>query len=212
MKIEIIASTVLIILFTTLLVPTSTVFAQVGRPTVFGELAFGDTQKQARLTVLEGKLFSVPMVNLGAEALSPKGDVDVRIDDTGLDLIFFFNRSGLYRMDGSGEVVSADQFDTKLRSRVETLQSTVEARLGAPSYTRRQDREDVDAGAFKTVAYWSSDDLEESREIWVGITGNEDGYQPTLIIQGPKWTDGEPLESVTEDVPSLTPESASELL
>lgn len=203
---------IVLALMVSFVVPTSTVFGQGDRPTVFGDLAFGDTQKQARLAVLEGELFSVPMVNLGAEALSPKGEVDVRIGETALDLVFFFNRKGLYRMDGSGEVVSADQFDTILRSRVETLQSTVEDRFGSPSYTQRQDREDIDAGAFKTVAYWSSDDLEGSREIWVGITGTEDGYQPTLIIQGPKWADGEPLESASEDVPNLTPESASELL
>lgn len=177
---------------------------------VLRDIPFGDSQGTVRKKVLADTFFSVPMLNRGDEALSPQGDVDVRLEGTPLDLVFFFNRRGFYRLDASTTRVPEDEFDSTLRTHLDRLRKAMESRYGAPSVTQQQEAGDVAAGDFVTVAYWNNEDLETSRTIWVGISGQEPGYQASLIVQDPTRTDAEPLQSSSE-VPKVSVDAASNL-
>jgi hypothetical protein len=149
------------------------------------------------------------MVNRGGEALSPKGDVDLRIEGTPLDLVFFFNRQNFYRLDASTKTVPEDQFDSTLQKHRDRLQNFMKKGYGDPFLTQRQEPEDVTSGNFVTVAYWKNEDLEENRTIWVGVSGKDSGYQASLIVQDPTRTDAGSYQS-NSSIPRVSVDEASE--
>jgi len=197
---------IMVVVFT-----SEVLFAQSDRVTVFRDLAFGDSQLDVRRKVLEDDFFSVPMVNRGESALSPRGDVDIRIGDTGLDLIFFFNQAGLYRLDASGGLLGEDQFNQISENRIGEMKSMLTRAYGSPSFTQRHEPDDFDAGEFRTMAYWSSEHLEIQKEIWLGISRQENQFQLTLIIQDPERADQPEYSLPDRSVPEVSAEQASEL-
>ncbi len=175
---------------------------------VFREITFGDSQRTVRQKVLSDTFFDAPMVNLGDEALSPEGNVDLRIEETPLDLVFFFNRRGFYRLDASTTMVPEDKFDSPLRTHLDRLRSSMESRYGDPSLTQRQEPGDVAPGDFVTVDYWDSKDIDPNRTIWVGISAQDSGYKASLIIQDPSRTDAGSYQ-LSVEVPKVSLDEAS---
>lgn len=200
-----------ILLVVTALVGVSTVVsAQSERVTVFRDLVFGDNQIEARQKVLQDDFFSVAMVNRGESALSPRGEVDLQIGENRLDLIFFFNQAGLYRLDASGELLGEDQFEEIRENHMSQMKDLLSERYGSPSFTQRHEPGDFDRGEFRTFVYWSSEHLELPKEIWLGISRDGDQFQLTLIIQDPKRADKPEYSVPDRSGPSVTVKQASE--
>lgn len=203
--------TLVLLIAVTLALSGTTSSAVAAPDSVFRSLKFGDTRTTVRIKTLRDDFFSAPMVNLGKEALSPEGDEDLLVEDLPLNLIFFFNQGGLYRLDASGPEVSEDHFDTKLANHLNVLEEVISNRYGDPSYRQSLDPSEVSSSSFKTQAYWSEEELEGNREIWVGVSGAEDGYEGSLIVQDSARAEADPLSSSKASPPEVSAKEASEL-
>ncbi len=183
---------------------------ETGEP-VFRSLRFGDSQTEVRMKILEDEVFSVPMVNRGEAALSPKGEFDLEIESVQLDLVFFFNQAGLHRMDATGEQVSEDEYGSRLNEQGDVLKEVLETSFGDPTSTQRHEASTFDDGEFKPIAYWSPDHLEAQKEIWLGYNRLDDGFQLYLIVQDPERSDQPEYEPPETSPPTFDRDEAAEL-
>jgi hypothetical protein len=185
-------------------------FAAEESTTVFRGIAFGDSQKTVRLKTLQDDFFNSPMVNLGDEALSPRGTEDLIINGHSFQLIFFFNKAGLYRLDLMGAPQDGDQFES-LRKATGTLKAVLVPGLDEPTNSSRVNSvEDLKDG-FTTFHYWSNDHTPGNREVFLGIARSQTGYKASLSLRDPSRAGEDPLPSTTPSPPELSTDEAARL-